>query len=421
MLFRKKTIQTLMICLLAGAARSAWPRTLQNPDAPLPFGIYKVTPNRRGRSISVEANLKPGSGPCYLKDFGQLESIRWFSGGKEIPVQAKRAKDAIIFSQLPASGDVRALYQINCVTHPIPGYRKRLLGSRDFILAREGLFIGVEGQEDGFVDIRWSLPAGWRLAVGNEGIQRFVDTQRTLWIAGKTKHLFEQKIDGQIFKIAVLQGTSDLAAQQSVEAVKAIFQYAWTSFSPLEGQAFGLAFFPNGSIGGGTALYHSMASEEDLFTAVHEMLHWWTNIFAPAWFREGVHTYLAWKLLVKLGIIDSSQLQAALESFLDEHDRVVRREGKLFTLAESSENYDRRRGGGDMYGLMPLLADKLDREIQALNPKAGLEQVFAAAGRKRLQKFDFFALIKDVTGYDPGPLFQKYFYAMIENPSDLLK
>jgi hypothetical protein len=418
---RKKTILILMIWLSAGAARLAWSRTVQNPDTPLPFGTYKVMPNPRGRSISVEADLKLGNGLCYLKDFGQLENIHWLSGGKEIPVKAKRMKDAIIFSPLPAAGDVRAIYQLNCVTRPIPGYRKRLLGSRDFILAREGLFIGFEGQENGLVDIRWSLPVGWQLAIGNEGIQRFVDTQRTLWIAGKTKHLFEQIIDGQTLKIAVLEGTSDLAAQQSVEAVKAIFQYGWTSFGPLEGKAFGLAFFPNGSIGGGTALYHSMASEEDLFTAVHEMLHWWTNIPAPAWFREGVHTYLAWKLLVKLGILDPSLLQAALESFLAEHEKVVRREGKRFTLAESSENYDRQRGGGDMYGLMPLLAYKLDREIQALNPKAGLELVFAAAGRQRLQKFDFFALIKDVTGYDPGPLFQKYFYVIIENPSELLK
>jgi len=410
-----------MIWLLTGAVHPAWSEIIQNSDALVPFGIYKVMPDPRGRSISVEADLKLWNGPCYLKDFGQLESIRWFSGGKEIPVKAKRVKDAIIFSPLAASGDVRAVYQLNCVTRPIPGYRKRLLGSRDFILAREGLFIGFEGLENGLVDIRWSLPAGWRLAIGNEGPQRFVDTQRTLWIAGKMKHLFEQKIDGQTLKIAVLDGTSDLAAQQSVEAVKAIFQYAWTSFGPLEGQAFGLAIFPNATIGGGTALYYSMASEEDLFTAVHEMLHWWTNIPAPAWFREGVHTYLAWKLLVKLGILDPSQLQAALESFLNEHERVVRREGKRFTLAESSENYDRQRGGGDMYGLMPLLAYKLDLEIQALNPSAGLELVFAVAGRKRLQKLDFFALIKDVTGYDPEALFQKYFYAIIENPEDLLR
>ncbi|MCX6577097.1 MAG: hypothetical protein NTV82_11985, partial [Candidatus Aminicenantes bacterium] len=208
-----------MIWLLAGAVHPAWSETIQNSDALVPFGIYKVMPDPRGRFISVEADLKLRNGSCYLKDFGQLESIRWFSGGKEIPVKAKRVKDAIIFSPLAASGDVRAVYQLNCVTRPIPGYRKRLLGSRDFILAREGLFIGFEGLENGLVDIRWSLPAGWRLAIGNEGTQRFVDTQRTLWIAGKTKHLFEQNIDGQTLKIAVLDGTSDLAAQQSVEAV----------------------------------------------------------------------------------------------------------------------------------------------------------------------------------------------------------
>jgi predicted metalloprotease with PDZ domain len=203
--------------------------------------------------------------------------------------------------------------------------------------------------------------------------------------------------------------------------VKSVFQYAWKSFGPLEGETFSLVFFPEGSIGGGTALNYSLASEEDLVTSVHEMLHWWTNFQTPAWFREGVHTYLATRLLVKLGIMDSSLFDAALSSFLQEHERVVKREGKLLTLEESSDNYDHQRGGGDMYGLMPLLAYKLDREIQAFRPNAGLEDAFGTAWKKGRQKFDLMALIKEVTGYDADPLFQRYFYARVENPAELLK
>ena len=421
MLFRKKISSALLIWLISAAFPLFRAGAAQNSEAPRPFGIYKVTPDSRGRFISIEADLKLQPGSVYLKDFGQLDHIQWFAGGKEIPMTAKRTKDTIAFSQLPTAEDVRAVYQLNCVTHPIPGYRKRLIGSLNFVLGREGLFIGIGGQENGLVEIHWVLPSGWRLAVGNEGRQRFVDTQKTLWIAGIAKQSFENKIDGKIFKIAVLNETYDLAAQQSVEAVKSVFQYAWKSFGPLEGQSFELAFFPSGSIGGGTALYYSLASEEDLVTAVHEMLHWWTNFQAPAWFREGVHTYLASKLLAKLGIIDTSLFKTTLDSFLQEHENVVKREGRLSTLAESSENYDRQRGGGDMYGLMPLLAYKLDREIQAQNPDAGLEQVFAAAAGKRLNRFDFLALIRDLTGYDPQPLFQKFFYARVEDPSELLK
>jgi len=356
MLFRKKISSALLIWLLSGAFPLFRAEATQNSEAPRPFGVYKVTPDSRGRFISIEADLKLQPGSVYLKDFGQLNHIQWFAGGKEIPVTAKRTKDTIAFSQLPTAGDVRAVYQLNCVTHPIPGYRKQLIGSSNFVLGREGLFIGIDGQENGLVDIRWALPSGWQLAVGNEGRQRFVDTQKTLWIAGIAKQSFENKIDGKIFKIAV-----------------------------------------------------------------HEMLHWWTNFQVPAWFREGVHTYLASKLLVKLGIIDASLFKTTLESFLQEHERVVKREGRLSTLAESSENYDRQRGGGDMYGLMPLLAYKLDREIQAQNPDAGLEQVFAAAAGKRLNKFDFLALIRDLTGYGPQPLFRKFFYAKVEDASELLK
>ena len=70
---------------------------------------------------------------------------------------------------------------------------------------------------------------------------------------------------------------------------------------------------------------------------------------------------------------------------------------------------------------MPLLASKLDREIRAVNPNAGLEQVFAAVASRRTQKFDLAAVIKSLTGYDPGPLFAKYFYAKVEDPAALLK
>jgi hypothetical protein len=130
---------------------------------------------------------------------------------------------------------------------------------------------------------------------------------------------------------------------------------------------------------------------------------------------------MATRLLEKLGVITAEDLRSALEGFLREHEQVVKREGRLSTLAESSVAYDRQTGGGDMYGLMPLLAAKLDREIRAANPNAGLERVFAVVASERLQKFDLPALIKSLTGYDPGPLFKKYFYAKVEDPAELLK
>jgi predicted metalloprotease with PDZ domain len=182
-----------------------------------------------------------------------------------------------------------------------------------------------------------------------------------------------------------------------------------------------VGIFRRGALGGGTAFFHTLAAEESPSIAVHEMLHWWTNFTTPAWFREGAHTYMATRLLEKLGIITAEDLRSALEGFLREHEQVVKREGRLSTLAESSVAYDRQTGGGDMYGLMPLLAAKLDREIRATNPNAGLEQVFAVVASERLQKFDLPALIKSLTGYDPGPLFKKYFYAKVEDPAELLK
>jgi len=106
---------------------------------------------------------------------------------------------------------------------------------------------------------------------------------------------------------------------------------------------------------------------------------------------------------------------------LQEHLSVVEREGKLHTLAESSDNYDDQKGGGDIYGLMPVFAYKLDREIHSFNPGANLDLVFAAVCQKRHKKLDILALIEEITGYDPGPLFEKYFYSKVEDISGLLK
>ena len=122
-----------------------------------------------------------------------------------------------------------------------------------------------------------------------------------------------------------------------------------------------------------------------------------------------------------LGLLSQDQFDSFLRECLNEHNEVVKREGKLQTLAESSDDYDNRKGGGDMYGLMPVFASKLDREINSYNPEASLDQVFAAVCQKRHKKLDIKALIKEMTGYDPRPLFQKYFYSKVEDVSALLK
>lgn len=382
---------------------------------------YVITPDPGGRSLKVEARMVLKAGTAVLKDFGQLKSIRWTIGGKDVDVRAERRQDALVFGPWTETGEARIVYELACVTEPAPGYRKRLLGGRNFVLAREGLFLQPSGLEGDPVEVRWDLPEGWKPALGTAGILPFAETQRTIWAAGRLSSRVEETFGGSTFTIAVLDDTSPLSALPSVEALKAAFRYAWATFGPLEGRTFGVVIFRQGALGGGTALFHTLAAEESPSIAVHELLHWWTNFTTPAWFREGVHTYLATRLLEKLGVITAGDMRSALEGFLREHEQVVKREGRLSTLAESSAAYDRQAGGGDMYGLMPLLASKLDREIRAANPSAGLEQVFAAVASQRTRTFDLPALIKSLTGYDPGPLFAKYFKARVEDPAELLK
>jgi len=390
-------------------------------DERQPFCHYKVIPDKNGQFITVHTDLKLQGRVLYLKDFGQMESIHWFVGDREISVKSKRTGDIVSFSDLPAKGDVKVIYRLRCVTESRPGYRKRLMGFSNFVLAREGLFLGIKGLASEFVDVSWKLPSGWTLVLGSEGLQRFVDTQKTLWVAGKAAQLTEEKVEDKFFRVGIIEGVYDVDLTEAITTLKSVFHDAWNDCGQLAADNFGIAVVPSKSIGGGTSLGFTIISENNWITIVHEMLHWWTNYRSPAWFREGVHTYMAAKILLRSGLIDQLQFNLFIKRCLQEHQRVVEREGKLYTLAESSANYDNRKGGGDMYGLMPVFASKLDREIHSYNPEASLDQVFAAVCQKRHKKLDIQALIKEMTGYDPEPLFQKYFYSKVEDVSGLLK
>jgi hypothetical protein len=397
-----------------------------------PLIRYKVSPDPRGDRVSVEAVFRFQNNPVYLKDFGQIEGIRWLIDGKDTTVRQERSGDLLLFRDLPAFGEAKAVYTIKCGTEPKPGYRKRLMGSKDFIMAREGLFLGINGRELSDVDIQWDLPSGWRLILGRTGRATLADTQRTLWIAGRTAQTVEERIDGKIFRIGVLEGASALTVPKIIETAKAVFRLAWDHYGPLDDQEFGLAIFPHGSLGGGTALYSTLASEENPVTIVHEMLHWWTNFQAPAWFREGVHSYIVLKLLADNGIFDQARLQQVFKELLQERMRVVQREGKVYSLAESSAAYDRNAGGGDIYALGPLFAYKLDREIQGHNAGTSLEAVFSEVSRARWRRntvrpkessgpIDIVKIIKEKTGFNAEPLFEKFFSAIVEDPGVLLK
>lgn len=385
-----------------------------------PVCRYRVIPDENGQFITVLADLKLQGSVLYLKDFGQLESIHWFVGDREISVKSRRTGDIISFSDLPAKGEVKVVYRLKCVTESRPGYRKRLMGFSNFVLVREGLFLGIKGLASEFVDISWKLPSGWTLVLGGEGLQRFAATQKTLWVAGKTAQLTEEKVEDKFFRVGIIEGVYDVDLTEALTTLKSVFHDAWNDCGQLAANNFGIAVVPGKSIGGGTSLGFTIISENNWITIVHEMLHWWTNRRSPAWFREGIHTYISAKILTRLGLLSQDQFDSFLEKCLNEHSEVVEREGKLQTLAESSDDYDNRKGGGDMYGLMPVFAYKLDREIHSYNPEASLDQVFAAVCQKRHKRLDILALIKDITGYDPTPLFQKYFYSRVEDVAELL-
>jgi hypothetical protein len=118
-----------------------------------------------------------------------------------------------------------------------------------------------------------------------------------------------------------------------------------------------------------------------------------------------------------------ADLQFWLRACLATHKVLVDEQGTLKSLAELSDELERGTGSGeDIYALMPVLAYKLDQEIQKHDPKSSLDEVYAAVCRKPIwPPVDVLALIKETTGYYPKPLFDKYFYAKIEDPLELLR
>jgi hypothetical protein len=393
-----------------------------------PIIRYVVRPDPERAAVEVRATVRLDDHRPYLKDFGQLVAIRWFIDGEEYEVKSERAGDVLIFSGLPHSGEAEAVYTLRTVTRAEPGYRKRLMGGPGHLMAREGLFLGQERNEMRPVEVAWELPFGWSLVLGRPGIQFFERTQKQLWIAGRTLESFEDKIEGRILTGAILDGVTKIEVRALRRALTAVFSAGLERFGPVRPlapagmiESYGVVVFPDGTIGGGTALGFDLASEESLPTIVHEMLHWWTNPNAPAWFREGVHSYISVSLMAELGLMTTEDFHKSMQEFYLEHARVVKREGGRLTLEQSSRSYDLGKGGGDMYAAMPLLAFRLDSEIRASNSRASLGLVFAEVCRRRPASIDILALIKLQTGYDPEPLFKKYFFAPISDAAELLR
>ncbi len=415
---------------------------LAAPDEPIRF---RVTPAESGAAITVRAEFALRGRLPYLKDFGQGPVVQWFVNGRAVQVKAERMRDNLAFRGLPSTGKALAIYTLKAVTRPTPGYRKRLMGGPGFVMARAGVFLCLVGAEEGAVDVTWDLPRDWELALGTEGPQTWRDTQSGLWVAARKPVITEKFVQGTRFRIAVLEGAGERGREKVDEAARQVFEYAMRTFGPPGGREVGMALFPPGALGGGTALGTTIAAEDDFLTAVHELLHLWTNPFTPAWFREGVHTYMSARLLRDLGILKEREFELFLQACVEEHKAVAEREGGARSLAESSRAYDRGAAGGDMYGLMPLLAYKLDREIDRSTGRAveqgegrgeavtgdrtaagdrtleGLEKVLAVVCRKRTERFDIPALILKETGYDVRPLFREHFDRVVLDPASLIK
>lgn len=416
-MFRKPILLAVFVLLLSVTVPS-WAASKT-----IPVIRFRVSPAQSGRTIAVQASFRLQKVPAfrspYLTDFGQLQDVRVSVGGTGHKVRLDRQGDTVVFKGLPRIGEARIEYTLGCVGAPAPGYRKRLMGGPGFVLARAGLLMAIPGREEEPVEVVWDLPDGWQLGMGHTGLQPWAQTQQTIWLAGSIVRASVNAGEKDL-QIARVAGVEEAAGRRVSACAGAVFRYAWRAFGALDGDEFCLGVLPRGSIGGGTALGYALATEENPVTAVHELLHWWTNDNVPAWFREGVHEYMAPAVMLRMGLLKADEFEVLVDQWQAAHARVVAREGRLSSLAETSRDYDSGKGGGDIYGLAPLFAFRLDREIRK-HTGSSLEDVFAVVCRTRDAILDLPALVQKVTGYDPGPLFEQFFHAPVSNVQDLLR
>jgi len=371
--------------------------------------------------IKVTGDIQLLNSTPYLKDIYGLGNIHWSIGGKEIAVKAEKTGNLLVFSQLPSHGQAQISFEIKCKRTPGEGKLNGIYIFENGILACSGFFPGINGLENGLVDIRWNLPPSWELFSGNQGPQKYAVARDRLWAAGKAAFKTEEQLGTVIFKVVVIEGTTLSGGKESLDRINLLFKYAFQNFGPLEGEEYSLILFPKGSIGGYALTRHSLASEQQWMIPVHEILHWWSNLSAPVWLLEGVHSYVAEKMSLKFGLSNEYLFNLYLRTCLYLHQAKVHREGQILSLAESSERFPQDLKYSDIYYLGALFANGLDRAIQAQCPTASLEKVFSLVCKDRHNKFDLMDLIKKETGYDSRSFFDKYFYAKVENPEVLLK
>lgn len=410
-----------VLLLLTGGLVGLRSFPLSPAQAEVPFIQCTVRPDPDQSVVRIQAEVHLSDHWLYLKDFGQLRSIRCFVDDTEVALSTEKIRDILVFTGPPHEGNARFEYALDVVTQPRPGYRKRLMGNTDYLLAREGLFLGMDQAETRPVEVLWELPDGWSLAWGRPSRMPFHETQKRLWVAGRIAAAGEFAVGDNRLQYALFDGATRVSPHALRAALEGLLSRMGRDAGPLPATELGIAVLPRGWLGGGTALGYDLAAEDSLATIIHEALHWWTNPHAPTWFREGVHSYLAIKLMALSGAITAEEFRAGIQEFYLEHQRVLKREGRLLSLADTEREYNRGTGGGDIYGLMPLLAFKLDREIQAHAPDIGLESIFAEVCRRPHRSIDILERIREKTGWDPAPLFESYFKAPVEDAGVLMK
>jgi hypothetical protein len=418
---RRIALGLAVLLFWAGNEYGSRPYADTLPQEDKPIIRYVVGPAPAQAVVRVLADVRLSEHWLYLKDFGQLRTIRCLVDDAEITLSSEKIRDILVFTGPPHEGNARFEYAMDVVTQPRPGYRKRLMGNADFLLAREGLFLGMDQAETRPVEVLWELPDGWSLAWSRPSRIPFHETQKRLWVAGRIAVAEEFAVGDNRLQYALFQGAVRVSPPALRAALEGLLNRMGREAGPLPSAELGIAVLPRGSLGGGTALGFDLAAEDSLATIIHEALHWWSNPHAPTWFREGVHSYLAIKLMALSGAITAEEFRAGIQEFYLEHQRVLKREGRLLSLADSEREYNRGTGGGDIYGLMPLLAFKLDREIQAHAPDIGLEDIFAEVCRRPHQSIDILGRIRERTGWDPASLFEAYFKAPVEDAGVLMK
>ncbi|QGX39316.1 hypothetical protein E2H98_06450 [Permianibacter aggregans] len=297
------------------------------------------------------------------------------------------------------------------------------------------LFIVPAEKMDTDISVKFSLPTGWQAstpwrATGDNQFQ----------VYNRRELLVNAMFFGDAHREVLKEGDYELelvlgknyanSSKLFTEVLRPMLKHSTELFGSAPKRNRYLIIVNEGASGDGGAfegsfsqLINGPATENNRvvwgYVMAHELFHFWNGVgLAPAaeteeWFKEGVTDYMTSLLLYRHGVFNEQWFHKRLETMYTRY--MI---GKFYQRANVSlqeAGLDKQNQRALVYGGGALVAIALEAEMRkASNGEAGVAELLRAMYQelalqnKPYTLEDIRRLSKQISGYDPAPLFAEH-------------